>query len=112
MNYISKLSIHCFLCPCFVVLTVMEKNRGGGWRRKESVSWEEKKTKLDDHDRKQGAPRYQLQIISCSKRIYKELGEMTWQATLQKVKGLANDKRECDVVFPATNGALFLIKTS
>lgn len=63
------------------------------------MRWEEKKTKLDDQYGKQGAPRYQLQIISCSKRIYKELGEMTWHATLQKAKGLVNVKRECDAMF-------------
>ena len=62
----------------------MEENRGGGRRMKESVEWEEKKPKLDNQYGKQGAPRYsyQLHMISCSKRTYKELGEMTCQATL------------------------------
>jgi len=74
------------------------------------VRWEEKKTKLDDQYGKQGAPRYQLQMISCSKRIYKELGEMTWQATLQKVKGLANDKRNVMLFFQPQMELYFLLK--
>lgn len=57
----------------------MEGNREGVGGGKESVRWEEKKTKLDESQYgKQGAPRYQLEMISCSKRIYKELGEVTY----------------------------------
>lgn len=57
-----------------------------------------KKTKLDDQYGKQGAPRYQLEMISCSKRIYKELGEMTWR-NFAEAKGLVNVKEECNAMF-------------
>lgn len=68
---------------------------------KESVEWEEKKPKLDNQYGKQGAPRYsyQLQMISCSKRTYKALGEMTCQANLQKVKGLLLSKENVMLCF-------------